>query len=154
MKCAHCKKAITSLEVKKAVLEYDDNNRLKAALHLKCSKIRGRRASLAAQGRDNTPTAYEMRAERKTADDLTEEAKLRLQRGEEELERLKRTRRDTDIEVIETDDGGKVSLDDLINQVEGEVALAARQVEIAAESLKEERPERWDDARDPSTAEI
>jgi hypothetical protein len=151
MKCMHCRRTISKVDSKKAV-PVRDGAKLKGMLHFKCNHILTRKERLGSLGRDSAPTAYEMSAERKTADDYTVDAIARAERAESELARLK-TLRGRQVEFIEAENG-KVSIDDLIHDEEQALALAQRQAQIAEETEKEPRREQWDDVRDPSSVEF
>lgn len=157
MKCAKCRKTITGLEAKKAVLEKTPEGKLKAAYHKKCAHVIKRRAQLDADDRSSAPTAYEMAATRQNADDITEQARLKREKAEQELARLKelaQSRAASQVVVTDIDEDGAISLDEMIHSKEQEVALAARQVEIAEQAKLEERPEQWNDHREPIETEI
>lgn len=155
MKCQHCRKTITGTEAKKAVLVKNEAGKLKYALHYKCSHVRRRRAQLDADDRANAPTAYQMAATRQNADDVTEEARKRRERAEQELAALRELQAKRELLTEPTpDEHGAVSLDDLIHEKEQEVVLHARQEEIAAEREKEDRPDSFSDWREPAETEI
>lgn len=153
MKCAHCKNTINATELKVATLIHE-NGKLKSALHRKCAGIVRRRATLVQQGRTNTPTAYDQRASKVTADDLTAEAKARREKAERELVNLQTAKAHLITTEALADEDGRIHLDELISAQQVELSLASRQEEIAAEREKEEVPKGWADTRDPAEGEI
>lgn len=150
MRCAQCKREINAIDARKAVVEKDENGRLKAAFHYKCKHIRTRQAQLALHERGGGPTVYEQSASKMNADDLTDQAYDRRVRAEAELTRLK------ELHAAGVAPSAVVqgTLQDLIADQEQVVVLARRQEEIAAEKLKEARPEGWSDYRDPAEVDI
>lgn len=151
MKCSKCRRPITGVDQKKMVLIKDDNGKLREARHYKCDHIMRREAMMESRGRTSAPTAYEMSADHKTADDFTDLAKTRLEKAETALANLKAV--SVKYDAIETTDG-KVNIGDLIATAEQDLALAKRQAELETEHEKEPRPEQWSDHRDPVTKDV
>lgn len=140
MNCTKCRKSITSVDTPKRVerrklpdgttQDYGiptfplsaATGKLQGVFHLKCWYVEKKHNRMGPNGRyiEDSPTAYEMSARYKNADDLSPEAQARAERADAQLIKLteERTARlatvtveEVDHDAVGTDD--EIHLDDL-----------------------------------------
>lgn len=126
MRCARCKKPISKVDEKKVHVERDEEGRLKAAYHNKCHFVMLKQARMG--GTHERGRYYQ---ESPTAYDMRQGGG--------------RQNRD-DLTPEEQDRRAKAEAEYLV--------LAERRKEIAEQRALEERPERFDDVRDPETMDV
>lgn len=128
--CVKCKRSISSVDARKAVVDKDEQGRIKAMYHFRCWHIVQKGIGGRAGSRlTDVPTAYEMTQGkgRVNATDLAPEELERRKRAEAQYEALQRRRKEIEAERAREDrptgfsdwrDPAEADLDELLTLVE------------------------------------
>lgn len=128
--CAKCKRSISPVDARKAVIDKDEQGRIKAMFHHKCWNV-ARKVADPANTRfsEATPTAYQMTQGqgRVNATDLAPEEQERRERAEEQYAVLRERRKEIEAERAKEDrptgfsdwrDPAEADLEELLRLVE------------------------------------